>query len=102
MAPRLEAQMEQAKWGPLQREASVEGRLNQSGRESPNSASGVPTLPTQTHWGQDKRLPSPQVGSIAATPIPPRSRVGFKSLSPVKPLSLSAPPWEAGPSPERV
>lgn len=70
MAPRLEAQTEQAERGPPQREASIEGRLNQSGRESPNSASWGPH-PPRSHWGQDRRLASPQVGSIAATPIPP-------------------------------
>ena len=45
MAPRLEAQTEQAERGPLQREASIDGRLNQSGRESPNSASWGPHPP---------------------------------------------------------
>ena len=58
MAPRLEAQMEQAKWGPLQREASIKGRLNQSGRESPNSTSGAPTHPDP-------------LGSRQASPVPP-------------------------------
>lgn len=57
MGPRLEAQMEQAEWGPLQRDAFVEARLNQSARETPNSAPGAPTHPDP-------------LGSRQASPVP--------------------------------